>query len=200
VPDWAEFLLFVVAWAPILVGLHELGHAAAALILTDGDVSIGLNRLGMDGGWASYEPDRLRRPRDEAWILAAGPAASLAVAVALWLIWSGGEESSLVSLTGVGAITATFLFATSALPLRYGRGFGDGGESDGRGVWRILTGGPPRIDVELREPFEHTVSGTRPVFVVVLGLIVVLTLLVDPLLAVELVALFVVAIIWARVL
>jgi hypothetical protein len=56
VPDWLEFILLGIAWTPVSVLLHELGHAFAALVLTDGEVSIGMNALG---GWATYEPERL---------------------------------------------------------------------------------------------------------------------------------------------
>jgi hypothetical protein len=199
VPDWLLFLLYVLIWTPPLVLIHELGHAGAALVFTDGDVSIGLKRAGLDGGWASYDAGQLRAARDEAWICAAGPGVSLLCAAVLWAASLAGDGGWVVAFVKGGAIVATFQFVTCALPVRYGNGFG-WGESDGRAIWRILTGTPPAIDIELRQPFEEPVAGTRPVFVVLLALIAVLTLLLDPMLAVELVGLFVAVIVWTRVL
>jgi hypothetical protein len=55
VPDWLAFTLLTVAWTPPLVLLHELAHGVTALIVTDGEVTIGLERAGLRGGWASYD-------------------------------------------------------------------------------------------------------------------------------------------------
>jgi hypothetical protein len=198
VPDWVVFLLLLVVWAPPLVVLHELAHAFAAIVLTDGDVSIGLRRAGIDGGWATYDLARLRRPRDEAWIAGAGPAASFMAAAVLWFAWLDAGPVSIVTPLGIGALVATTHFVTTALPVRYGRGLGGTGESDGRAVWRVLTGAPPRVDLELREPFDEPESATRPVFVVLLVLAGVLGLLVDPVLVLELAALVFVAILLRR--
>ncbi len=84
VPDALAFILLSVAWAPVLVLLHEAAHAFAALALTDGDVSISTRGAGLLGGSATYEPASLRHARDEAWIAAAGPAATLLIATVLW--------------------------------------------------------------------------------------------------------------------
>jgi hypothetical protein len=201
VPDWLAFLLLIALWSLPLTLLHELGHGAAALLLTDGEVSIGLERGGLRGGWASYDSARVRRPRDEAWIFAAGPATSLAAAIVLWIAWVAGGSGSIVTVLGAGTVLAAFQFLLSAVPFGYGTGFAHHGvrESDGRAAWRILTGGPPSVDVEVREPYEDTVKGTRPIFIVVLLLIGVLAFLADPMLAVELAGIFAAAIVWSRV-
>jgi hypothetical protein len=55
VADLLEFLLLTIIWTPVLVLLHELGHAAAAVVLTDGDVQVELHSAGLDGGSATYD-------------------------------------------------------------------------------------------------------------------------------------------------
>jgi hypothetical protein len=39
-------------------------------------------------------------------------------------VWFGNGETSLVTIVGAGAFSATLQFFTSALPLRYGAGLG----------------------------------------------------------------------------
>jgi hypothetical protein len=61
------------------------------------------------------------------------------------------------------------MFLLSALPLRYGAGLDDeGSESDGRAIWRILTGAPPgglaREERRRRRPDR----AVRPIFLVAL--------------------------------
>lgn len=167
--------------------LHELGHAFAATALTDGDVEIDLRGAGVLGGRVHYEPARLRRPRDEVWIAAAGPAISLLIAAALGIAWiETGAESMML---GVGAFGATLQFALSALPLRYGAGLGVG-ESDGRVIWRVLRGAPPGgLERELRRMGEPE-RAARPGFVVVLVAVGALAFWLDTSVAVALVALF----------
>jgi hypothetical protein len=142
------FALLGLAWAPALVLLHELGHALAALALTDGEVGIGLKaHAGMVTGQCTYDATRLRRPRAEAWIAAAGPAVTLVVAIVLWwaTLESGFLNGAVRGVTLVllaGAVSATGQLLLTALPLRYGAGLGVGNtDSDGRVVWRVLTGG-----------------------------------------------------------
>jgi len=60
VPDLLLFPLLAIAWSPVLVLLHELGHALAAMALTDGEVSIQMRGAGMFGGSATYEDARIR--------------------------------------------------------------------------------------------------------------------------------------------
>jgi hypothetical protein len=44
------FPLLGIAWAPVLVLLHELGHALAAILLTDGEVELDVRGAGILGG------------------------------------------------------------------------------------------------------------------------------------------------------
>jgi hypothetical protein len=190
VPDWLAFPLLGMAWAPVLVLLHELGHVAAAMALSDGEVELELRAGGLFGGTVSFEPTRIRRARGEAWIAAAGPAVTLAIAVVLWLAWLGSGADSLVTLLGAGAFTATLQFLTTALPLRYGAGLGGPADSDGRVIWRILRGTPPGgIERELRRQSEPE-PGARPAFIALLAVAGVLALLVDPWLLAGLAAVF----------
>ena len=189
-PDWLEFLVLGVAWAPVLVVLHEAGHAVAAVALTDGEVSISLHGAGVLGGSVTYDPATLRRARGEAWIAAAGPAVTLVAAVVLWTAWLGSGASTFVTVIGAGAWVATLQLACSALPIRYGAGLGGPGDSDGRVIWRVLTGEPPGgIDRELRR-IGKPERAARPVFVLVLVPIVGISLWVEPVTALWLAGLF----------
>jgi hypothetical protein len=63
VPDWLELLLLVFAWCPILLLLHEAGHAFAALALTDGEVSMSLRGGGIERDLRrAGKPERPARP------------------------------------------------------------------------------------------------------------------------------------------
>jgi hypothetical protein len=92
--NFVLFFLVGVAVAPLLIALHELGHAAAALALTDGPVvlRVGTREQGSGlavgsrlivavgrgltrGGSVHHMPAQTRR--DAAIIVAAGPAATL---------------------------------------------------------------------------------------------------------------------------
>jgi hypothetical protein len=182
VSDWLAFTLLTMAWTPPLVLLHELAHGVTALIVTDGEVTIGLERGGLRGGWASYDRARLRRPRDEAWIAAAGPLSTLLIAVVLWLLWIEHGPHDGVSVIFAGAWTATTGFVGCALPVHYGAGLGGWGESDGRVFLRVLNGGPPGgLERELRRLREPEQS-VRPVFAVLAVLLCVLGFVVDPVL------------------
>jgi hypothetical protein len=204
VPSWLSLLLLSLAWAPPLILLHELGHAFAALAVTDGEVKIRM-RPGhalLLWGECTYEPARLRSPRSEALIAAAGPAVSLVVAVGLG--WAALETTPLgyprgdftTRVLDVGALSATGQLLLTALPLRYGPGIGPvGGESDGRAVWRILTGAPPGgLARDERRP-ERPIG---PVFATLLALVLVLAVLVDPMIAVFLVVIFGIAFLLQR--
>jgi hypothetical protein len=198
VPDLLLFPLLALAWSPLLVVLHELGHAFAAMALSSGDVEIDMHGAGFLGGRATYEPNRLRRPRDEALIAAAGPAVTLVLATVLWLAWAQSGADSLGTLLGVGALSATIQLFTSLLPVRYGAGLGGPADSDGRAIWRILRGTPPGgIERELRRPGEPE-RAARPVFVVLLVIAAVLAVLADPWLLAALAVLFGIATLMQR--
>jgi hypothetical protein len=182
VPDWLVFILFGIAWSPVLVLLHEAGHALAALALTDGEVSISMRGAGVLGGSVSYDPASLRRARGEAWVAAAGPAVTLFAATVLWLAWLRSGSTSPMTLVAAGAWVATLQFVTSALPLRYGAGLGGPGDSDGRVIWRVLAGGPPGgIERDLGRVGKPE-RAMRPAFVALLVLVVALALVVEPIL------------------
>jgi hypothetical protein len=193
VAEWLLAILLGAAWLPVLVLLHEAAHALAALALTDGEVAISMRGAGLLGGSAAYEPATLRHARDEAWIAAAGPAATLFAATVLWLVWLGSGSDSLVTLVGAGAWVATLQFVTSALPLRYGAGLGGPADSDGRLIWRVLKGAPPGgIERELRRVGKPE-RAIGPAFACVLVLIGALALWVEPSMALLLVGIFVAA-------
>jgi hypothetical protein len=89
-----------------------------------------------------------------------------------------------------GAFVATLHFVTSALPLRYGAGLGGPNDTDGRVIWRVLTGAPPGgIERELRR-LGKPERAAHPLFVVLLVPIVVLSFVIDPLLGLGLVGIF----------
>jgi hypothetical protein len=189
VPDLLESVLLGALWAPPLVLLHELGHALVALAVTDGKVSIELDRAGITGGRALYEPGPMNRARDEALIAVAGPVVSLACAIVLWIAFvKQGSFGDLTVIEG-GARVATIIFVASALPIRYGAGLG-GGESDGRVIWRVLRGGPPGGIAREARRMQRPDPAARPVFLVVLAVVGVLAFLADPLLGLGIVVLF----------
>jgi hypothetical protein len=199
--DALVFILLGVAWAVPLMLVHELGHALAALAVTDGEVRIGMRSTpsGLMVGECTYEPAGLRHPRAEALIAAAGPLVSLlsALVLAFGSLKSGAgtpEGGVAAHVLMVGAVTAFLQFVVSALPVRYGAGLGGGAaDSDGRAVWRILTGAPPggvgREERRLGRP-ERAI---RPAFVAPLLVVAALVLIVDPLMVLLLVALFALA-------
>lgn len=160
-------------------------------------------KIGMSGkpwtvlfGECSYDAAALRSPRAEAWIAAAGPAVSLALAMGLgWgavasgLDLQGTEIPTNVLLVGSFGALMQFLF--SALPIRYGAGLGDrAGESDGRAIWRIVTGAPPGGVAREERRLGRPERAARPAFVVLGLLIAVLAVAVDPPLGAILVAVF----------
>jgi hypothetical protein len=99
---------------------------------------------------------------------------------------------------GGGAWVATLQFVTSALPRRYGAGLGGPADSDGRVIWRVLTGAPPGgIERELRRVGERE-RAMRPAFVAPLVLIGALVVWVDPTVVLWLAGLFGAAILLQR--
>jgi hypothetical protein len=185
--DLLVFALLGLAWALPLLALHELGHAAAALRLTRGEVGV---HVGFRGGHCVYDPEALERPRAEAWIAAAGPVSSLAAALLLgWAALEAGEGAR--SLLAPGALVAWGHFLVSALPLRYGAGLGvEASESDGRAIWHILTGAPPGGLAREARRQARPQRVVHPVLAVAGMAAIVMALLIDPWLAVLLSALF----------
>jgi hypothetical protein len=195
------FLLVAFAWSPLLVLLHELGHAVAALALTDGEVAVILGRgSGLElaaerfrlqvglrpspTALCMYQPTTLRRRRAEAWIALAGPAVSLATGVLLFRLASDldGHARDVLFVGGLGAVGP---FLASARPVRYGAGLSVG-DSDGRVVWLVLTGGRLRA-AERPQPAERI---AHPVFLVLLGLVALVTVFLDVWLLIALVGMF----------
>jgi hypothetical protein len=192
--DALVFILLAAAWTLPLTLVHELAHGLAALALTDGEVRIGVRSTpsGLLHGECTYEPARLRHPKAEALIAAVGPLASLlsAVVLAYGSLAAGlgtAHGGFTASALFVGALTGFLGFTVSALPVRYGPGLG-GGESDGRAVWRILTGAPP--GGVGRQGLGRHDRAIRPAFLVPLLVIAVLALIADPVLFLVLAALF----------
>jgi hypothetical protein len=148
-----EFPLFLFAPA-VAVLWHEAAHAAFALALTRGTVTlvVGLGpsvplRLGRLtlriaplplGGLCRY--DSTERPGDRALIAAAGPVASVFLAALAWsLAPRFTPVTSLVWLAQSVAVTSGIGAVLTMLPLRYSpAAFPGGGESDGLVVLRAL--------------------------------------------------------------
>ena len=210
-----ELVFFSILWAVPLVLLHELGHAAVGLVLTRGPVEVAVGdradqlvleagrlELGMSwsfspGGECRIDSSELSTPKAEAWIAAAGPAASLLLAVVLLSASASAgvfdpETSLAARVLAIGGGMALGQFVLSALPLRYGRGLGPG-ESDGRAIWRILTGAPPGGlgREQRRETRPERVA--HPAAVAALVVIVPLAFLADPSMGVLLVVMLGVA-------
>ena len=162
-----------------LIALHELGHLLCARELGARRTSIRLQALPLPHGIFTFDESELRRPRDAAWVAAAGPLTTLACCSAL----ATGAVAAGSQVLTVAALEPSGGFLLSAIPLRYG----GGSESDGRAVWRILTGSVRRGEVVEESPHERII---RPVYALLLGGAGVLAVLADPLLALGLVGLF----------
>jgi hypothetical protein len=95
-----------------------------------------------------------------------------------------------VTVLFVGAWAASGHFLASAIPVRYGAGLGGPGDSDGRVIWRVLTGAPPGgVERELHRLGKPEPS-VRPVFVVLIVLLGALSIAADPVLGLVYVGLF----------
>lgn len=127
---WLSAIIFAVALLASVL-LHELAHAVAARRF--GFPVIGIT-LWAFGGFTSYRPVR-NSPAREAVIAAAGPASTLVVAVAGWLVWQRLPDPSSTAAEILGAVA----FANAivgvfnllpGLPL-------DGGSILAAGIWRL---------------------------------------------------------------
>lgn len=196
----AEHLLFMFAsgflwigvailWGPVLILLHEAGHAAGARLCTPGTVAI---EVRLFSGWCSFDPDRPLSRRDELAFAAGGPAVTLLTGLALLVLAlissKPGSMASVVLMTG--AAGSAFGLVDSLVPVTYGTGLRRG-ESDGRVLFRILRGTPPGRDRVWDDRLEWKPELTiRPVFVVLFALIAVAAFAIDPILGLLLLALF----------
>jgi hypothetical protein len=157
-PGLAQLLLA----APLAVLLHELAHAGMALALTRGKVlvvvgygpglSLRLGRLSLRlsplaaSGCCVHRATRDRS--DRAVIAAAGPVASLMLAVLGWRVAeavAGGHGFVAGMLAALGVVSAAITLLTAA-PVRYPAALavGDDRDSDGMTVLRSLRRRPPR--------------------------------------------------------
>lgn len=144
-PDslWLQVLIagtvFRLMVGPLLVVAHELGHAAMALLLTDGPVSVIIGRgrgpvrsevgrlsvelagilrpFGLHGS-TTWEPDRPSLAQTAAFFLS-GPIISLGLAVGLgFLTYASTSGTTLRLLLWMSAMSATWLTLMTLLPLR----------------------------------------------------------------------------------
>jgi hypothetical protein len=156
----ALFIIFVAS--PVLTLAHELGHALAALVLTDRHVivrqgrqppmlTVGVGRLELRlrpfnlSPWYAWfgtvetTGASAVSARAGAAIAAAGPPVSLLLAIALGAI-ADASPSRLSPFLFAAAWAQGYAFLVTAIPMRYGRLFGPyrGKLSDGLRVWQLL--------------------------------------------------------------
>jgi hypothetical protein len=94
-------------------------------------------------------------------------------------------------LLEAGAAGAATLLVITAVPMRYGPGLAPfGSESDGRAVWRILTGAPPGGLAREEARLGRRERPIAPAAAIALAVVAALTALVDPLLLVALAGIF----------
>jgi len=149
-------LLQLLIATPFAVLLHELAHAGMALALTRGKVlvvvgygpamKLHLGRLALHvsplatSGCTVHRATRASA--DRAIIAAAGPVASLLLAVVGWRVSEALSGSHLFLAGLFAALGAASLFVTAltATPVRYPAAIaiGDGRDSDGLTVLRVL--------------------------------------------------------------
>lgn len=150
---------------PCLTLLHELGHASAALLLTDSDVTVILgagSAIRADAAYRlAWKWGRLqfvlhpfstffgfcRWGKSDSWwktilICGAGPLFSLAAAALIWLLDTAVQPELGVfdNLPQWAGGYAFIVFLLTALPLRYPSWWGayKGRDSDGMRIYRLL--------------------------------------------------------------
>jgi hypothetical protein len=191
------WLLWLLVVTPVVVHLHELAHAVAALRLTRDSVvvqgcvrpagAIGLGRLHIAVGLPAlsgvcFHADAPQR-HGNAIIAAAGPLVSLMTgAIAGWAWFEGGAGTAVAAFALMSLVTGVL----NLLPVELGpagQGLHAPGESDGRVILRSLglvaAGRRDRTRPVIRAPF-----------VLALGAVAILTVLVAPLMLVPLAVLF----------
>src|SRR3954462_1544701 len=149
-------LLQLLIATPVAVLLHELAHGAMALALTRGQVlvvvgygpgmKLHLGRLNLHGSPLAASGCTVHRPpresSDRGIIAAAGPIASLMLAVVGWRVSEAlaGSHLFLAGLFAALGAATLLITALTALPLRYPAAvsIGDGRASDGLTALRAL--------------------------------------------------------------
>lgn len=152
-------LLQLLIATPIAVLLHELAHAGMALALTRGKVlvvvgfgpamKLHLGRLALRVSPLAASGCTVHRAThgssDRAIIAAAGPIASLMLAVIGWRASEAisGSHLFLAGLLAALGAASLFITALTAVPVRYPAAvaIGDDRDSDGLTVVRALTRG-----------------------------------------------------------
>jgi hypothetical protein len=190
-----HWLLLFALVTPVVVHLHELGHAAAALRLTRDSVvvqgcfrtfrAVGIGRLQIALGVPSlsgvcFHADAGRR--GNGWIAAAGPAASLLAGLAAGTAWLAGNGGDLLAAF---ALANLLTGVVNLLPLHLApaSGIHAAAESDGQVILRALGLARPRR-AGARRPL------LRWPFAVLLGLVAVLAAFVAPVTLLPLAACF----------
>ena len=159
-PTAVTLLAFLyVVGLPLLVFLHEFGHAAVALALTDSPIRIALGddpeplvtvgRLTVSAsflsGWIGFShAEGEMRPTERAAYALAGPAVSLAVCLTAFGLVRGGVGDPRIALVlEAVALGAGWQFLVTAAPVRYPEWWTDayaGHSSDGHRALRALRG------------------------------------------------------------
>jgi Clp amino terminal domain, pathogenicity island component len=163
------YFVLSLVMGPALLLVHELGHAAAVVLLTgertlvvvgSGERYAGLrfgrvriHFFGNDkGGRCEFPPNVT--PRDAFVASLAGPAASaLAAIVLVWALLAFGRPVAPMVILGLGALVATLQVVGNLVPLVYDEGPSDGWYA--REAWRRWHGTPawrvPVAEVEEKE-------------------------------------------------
>jgi hypothetical protein len=153
--EWVVLVLSGFAVTPLLVLLHEAGHALPALWFGEGPVaitvgcakpalavrvgrlSLSISPLGTRGECRS-QTQTLAGPRAVAWVLG-GPAASAVGAVAAALA-AGQSEATGRAVLSATAIVAAGQAVTSLVPRWAATPGGKPGPTDGLQAWSMLRG------------------------------------------------------------
>ncbi len=167
---WAiSGLLFWLLIIPLITLLHELGHAAAALLLSDEPVTVVLGdyrqretsprKLDAQAGRLRYVLQPLSSftgfyiwshdntsHRNQILVNLAGPVVLLLLALLLWYLDTSLTIEALSPLLYWSGIMVFWQFILTILPIRYPRWMGaySGYASDGLRVYRLLRGDSAR--------------------------------------------------------
>lgn len=176
-PSLALVLGTIFFWIVAGIALHELGHVLGGLragfrfvLYTVGPFRIaregtgirpGLNRsINLAGGVAlMVPPSGMATPRELAWFIAGGPAASLLASLLFLLTaWLTPRSSGWFAFVAVGAALNAALGLATIIPSHLG-----GLDSDGRQLLDLKRGGRRgEIKLLLRAITTASFLGTRP--------------------------------------